>query len=113
MDPQAEGDPGARLLPGMLIRIEIVTERHPRALVVPKRAIRREGDRSSIVVVRDNKAHSVIVSEGFTDDTSVEILPAESAELAPGVPVVVVGNRDLEEGAEVLVTESAERGAGV
>jgi hypothetical protein len=39
------------LLPGMLVRIEIITERHPDALVVPKRAIRREGDRSQIYVV--------------------------------------------------------------
>lgn len=101
MEAAAEGDPKARLVPGMLVRLEIVTERHPQALVVPKRAIRREGDRSTIFVVEDGKARSVEVVESFTDDSSVEVTPANGAKLDTGANVVVVGNRDLEEGAEV------------
>jgi membrane fusion protein (multidrug efflux system) len=110
MEPHAHGDTHARLLPGMLVRLEIVTDRHPHALVVAKRALRREGDQSSIFVVKDGKAHAVVVTEGFTDDTSVEVLPVAGAELEAGTPVVVVGNRDLEEGADVVVSESEPRG---
>ena len=46
-------DGGSRLLPGMLVRLEIVTDRHPEALVVPKRALRREGERRYVFVVED------------------------------------------------------------
>ncbi|MEQ1894338.1 MAG: efflux RND transporter periplasmic adaptor subunit, partial [Planctomycetota bacterium] len=42
-----------RLLPGMLVRLAIVTERHEDALVVPKRAIEREGERRYVLLVRD------------------------------------------------------------
>jgi RND family efflux transporter MFP subunit len=106
LDAAAEGHPSARLLPGMLIRIEIVTDRHPQALVVPKRAVRREGDRTTVFVIRDGTAHSVEVSESFADDMSVEIVPAPGAKLEAGESVVVVGNRDLEEGGEVRITSS-------
>lgn len=106
MRKQAQGDPTAQLLPGMLVRLEIITDRHPAALVVPKRALRREGDRSSVFVVRDGKAYGVEVTESFSDDTNVEVIPAQGAVLEPGMAVVVVGNRDLEDGAEVIQTTS-------
>ena len=99
----AAGGPVQRLLPGMLVRLEIVTDRHPAALVVPKRALRREGEANLIFVVRDGKAHRVQVEEGFSEDDSVEVVAVAPATLAPGEPVVVVGNRDLEEGSDVSV----------
>ena len=40
------------------------------------------------------------VREGFADDLSVEVFPLAGT-LAPGDAVVTVGNRDLEDGAEV------------
>jgi len=101
-------DGGAgRLLPGMLVRLEIVTDRRADALVAPKRAIRREGDRSTIQVVRNGLAHSIEVAEGFGDDAWVEVQPRADERLDVGDLVVVVGNRDLEEGAEVIATDAA------
>lgn len=99
--PKPGGD-RPRLLPGMLVRLDIVTERRPDALVVPKRALRREGDEYSIFVIRGDVAHEVGVREGFSNDESVEILAVDGAEIAPGDQVVVVGNRDLEDGSQVL-----------
>ena len=96
------GEPPMTLLPGMLVRLGIVTERHPDALVVPKRAIRREGDRNLIFVIKQNVAHEVVVEEGFPDGDDVEVIALEG-ELAAGDQVVVVGNRDLEQGAEVTL----------
>ena len=93
---------GGRLLPGMLVRLEIVTERRPDALVVPKRALRREGDRDLVFIVADGAAHAVEVEEGFRDLEHVE-LRSEDPRLAAGAQVVVVGNRDLEDGAPVQV----------
>jgi RND family efflux transporter MFP subunit len=95
------GDPRPRLLPGMLVRLSIVTERHPDALVVPKRALRREGDRHFLYLDRDGVAEQVEVAEGLSDDENVEILMVGETNLVPGDPVVVVGNRDLEDGEDI------------
>ncbi|MBM3990101.1 MAG: efflux RND transporter periplasmic adaptor subunit [Planctomycetes bacterium] len=107
MQPAALSDASARLLPGMLVRLEIVTDRHANALVVPKRAVRREGDRSTIFVVEESRARAVEIEEGFSDEHGVEVIARGGATLAAGMRVVVVGNRDLEDGAEVATSESA------
>jgi membrane fusion protein (multidrug efflux system) len=101
LEPATEQDAAHRLLPGMLVKLSIVTDRHPAALVVPKRALRREGEASLVFVVREGKARRVEVEEGYGGDDDVEILPRNGAALAAGEPVVVVGNRELEDGAEV------------
>jgi RND family efflux transporter MFP subunit len=103
-----EGPKDARLLPGMLVRVEIVTERHADALVVPKRALRREGEQNLLFVVKDGKAHKVEVEEGFSDDESVEVHLPAGAVLASGDRVVVVGNRELEDGSEVKEENAAD-----
>jgi membrane fusion protein (multidrug efflux system) len=105
LDGTDVGESRAWLLPGMLVRLEIIIERHPDALVVPKRAVRREGDRSTIFVVEGAVARALLVTEGFTDDEQVEVFPAAGAKLAPGARVIVIGNRDLEDGAEVHVAQ--------
>jgi membrane fusion protein, multidrug efflux system len=99
-DAQSGDTQSGELLPGMLVRIEIVTDRHPNALTVPKRALRREGEENLVFIVTDGRAQRVSVEEGFSDDDSVEII-ARTHALAPGQRVVVVGNRELEDGAEV------------
>lgn len=101
LEPATEKDAAHMLLPGMLIKLSIVTDRHPQALVVPKRALRREGEANLVFVVREGRARRVEVEEGYGGDDDVEILPRGGAALAAGEPVVVVGNRELEDGAEV------------
>jgi len=90
-----------RLLPGMLLRLDIVTERHPNALVVPKRAVVREGEAYFVFVVEEGVARRVRITEGFTDDRALEVAPTIAGTLARGQSVVVVGNRDLEDGDRV------------
>lgn len=97
---------GARLLPGMLVRLEIITERRPDSLVAPKRSIKREGDRSTLQIVVNGRAKSVEVSEGFSDDQWVEVSARGAWALEAGQLVVVVGNRDLEDGGEVLAIDA-------
>ena len=107
---------GLRLLPGMLVRLQIVTDRHPEALVVPKRALRREGDVNFMFLLEDKTARRVSVREGFSDDEFVEIV-SDDERVRPGVLVVAVGNRDLEDGDEVepeawgAPDEEADRGS--
>lgn len=96
---------GADLRPGMLVRLTLVTERRPDALVVPKRSLRREGEVSLVFAVRDGLAQRVEVHEGFPSGDDVEVRPAGDARLEVGDLVVVVGNRELEDGAAVEVED--------
>jgi RND family efflux transporter MFP subunit len=100
------GDATPRLLPGMLVRLHIVVDRHPDALVVRKRALRREGDRRYLFVVREGIAQQVAVEEGFEEDLFVEVLPLGDDVLAAGEEVITVGNREIEAGTGVRVEEN-------
>jgi hypothetical protein len=109
MGDPIEGAKGAKLLPGMLVRLEIITERHADALVVPKRALRREGEQNLVFVLDAGagrldagKAKRLEVVEGFSDDASVEVRPVVDGAIAAGMRVIVVGNRELEDGAEII-----------
>jgi membrane fusion protein (multidrug efflux system) len=112
-----QGSTAQGLLPGMLVRLEIVTDRHPGALVVPKRALHREGDERLIYMVEDGRARRVSVREGFSDEDNIEVVPLEADSLTPGDRIVVVGStQDLENDSEVfdesLAAERAEDAAG-
>ena len=100
-----------RLAPGMLLRLEIVTDSRPDALVVPKRAVQREGDRTFVYGVEDGRAVKLEVREGFSDEDAVQIVPVDGIELAAGDEVVVVGARDLEDGELVRTQHEVERAA--
>jgi membrane fusion protein (multidrug efflux system) len=102
---------GPWLAPGMLVRLEIVTDRHLDALVVPKRAVRREGDVTLLYLVRDGSAVRVEIAPGFEGQDRLEVVPREPGALSVGDLVVVVGNRDLEPGDAVTLVEDVP-GAG-
>jgi multidrug efflux pump subunit AcrA (membrane-fusion protein) len=102
LDQPGRDDGRPRLQPGMLVRLSIVTDRHPEALVVPKRALRREADVGFVFAVRDGVAWRIEVLEGFSTDEDVEIVPVEQGSLQVGEGIVVVGNRDLEDRDDVL-----------
>jgi membrane fusion protein (multidrug efflux system) len=89
---------GPRLLPGMLVRLEVVTDRHADALVVPKRALVREGESNYVFIVdAERRAQRIGVIEGYSDKDEVEVIPRREGELVVGTEVIVVGNRDLED----------------
>jgi membrane-bound ClpP family serine protease len=102
----------------MLVRLRIVTDRHPEALVVPKRALEREGERRFVLVadpVTETPGQATVrrveVAEGFAESESIEIRAREGHRLAAGDRVVVVGGRDLTEGDTVSVDEERAEGA--
>ena len=89
----------------MLVRIEIVTDRHPNALVVPKRALRWEGERSYLLAVdASGTLRRVDVRDGsyevtyFVDVQGPQVLSALVDELQsafPGVGVSFVDQNQL------------------
>jgi membrane fusion protein, multidrug efflux system len=107
-----EGPKDAKLLPGMLVRLEIITERHPNALVVPKRALRREGEQSFVFLMDAGKARRAEVTDSFSDDLHVEVHPTLEGTLAAGMRVIVVGNRELEDAADVVEESAGEAQPG-
>jgi RND family efflux transporter MFP subunit len=111
LEPAASDAGPGRLLPGMLVRLEVVTDRHPEALAVPKRSLRREGEVDSVFLVEAGHVRRVEVEEGFSDETHVEVKPCKGGKIAKGDRVVIVGNRDLEDGIEAIADE--EPGAAV
>ncbi len=94
---------GVRLLPGMLLRLRMVTERHHDAITVSKRALRREGEATILFAVEEGKARRIQVNVGFSGDDVVEVFPLNGQKLEVGMQIVVVGNRDLEDGHEVEI----------
>lgn len=104
-------DPKVALLPGMLLRMKIVTARHEAALVIPKRALRRQGDKRFVLVVEpaagepSRVLRRVDVQEGFQDDTHLEIIPQNPSELSVGMQIVMVGSRELKPGGRVRVEQ--------
>lgn len=101
--PDGEGH-SARLLPGMLLRLFVVTGVHTDTLVVPKRAVRREGAEAFVLAVAEGVVRRVPVTEGYTTDTDVEVLLNDPARgLAAGDEVIVVGSRELQDGDAVRV----------
>ena len=95
---------GARLLPGMLLRLRLVTERHRDAITVSKRALRREGETTILFAAEDGLARRIAVEEGFSGDDYIEVSPLDGARLEPGMEIVVVGNRDLEDGKQLEIS---------
>ncbi len=120
-----------RLLPGMLVRLSIITDRHPEALVLPKRALEREGERRYVLVAdaapegepsADDAGSGAMspgssstgpasivrrveVLEGFSEAEFLEVTPRDGSRLEVGDRVIVVGGRDLAPGDRVVVDE--------
>lgn len=85
--------PPARLIPGMFVRVAIVTETHASALLAPKRAIVYEENRPVLFVVRDGKATKVYPALGFADRDEVEVI----AGVSEGDEIIVVGQGGLKD----------------
>jgi len=91
-----------QLASGTAIRVEIVGEERPSALVIPAAAVVREEDETFVMVAgADNKAHKYPVAIGLTTPTQNEI----TSGLKAGDRVIVRGQDGLPEGATVTVVQ--------
>jgi membrane fusion protein (multidrug efflux system) len=95
----------AILRPGSFTRVEIVTDTHATALVVPRSALVAEGRRWHIFRVTEDGGHveRLEVVRGYEEGDRVEILETVEAELplVEGDRVVYVGASALTDGAVV------------
>ena len=87
------------LVPGALVRGTIILAARPGALAVPHSAVLYDGARAYVFVVNRGRAVRRWVRVGEDDGRSVEILQG----LAPGDPVVTLGNYELRDGMSIRV----------
>ncbi len=95
-------NPGHLLKDDTTVRVQIVTERHPNALVVPKAAILTDPDtgKPSVVTVDgDGKVHAVPVTLGLTAEGRTEV----TGGVQIGDRVAVSNHYGLPDGAKVQV----------
>jgi len=106
---------GHGLRPGSFVRVDVVTDTHPQALVVPRSALLAEGRRWFLYqVVRDEAASEegmatvrrIEVGLGFEAEDRVEITPSEEPAIRDGDRVVVVGVGALCDGARIEIADA-------
>ncbi|MCA9547662.1 MAG: efflux RND transporter periplasmic adaptor subunit [Myxococcales bacterium] len=88
---------GGRLRPGMYVRCRIIVDTRPQAVKVPRRALVQADDRTAVFVVVDGKARKRAVELGYADGDRVQVVTGVQA----GEPVIVFGQRGLDDGAAV------------
>ena len=96
-------DSSGRLKPGMFAAVRIITDRHPRTLIIPKQALVIETDEDDVFGVIDGKARRIQVTLGFVEGDQVEVLTG----LAEGDPVVTVGQEGLKDDTPVRLVGAA------
>lgn len=91
----------AGVRPGDFAEVQIVTERHDGATLVPRLAVVNEKGEDFVYVAGDSTAAKRAVKLGFSDNDSAEIVDG----LAVGEVVVVKGQRSLKDGALIKVLD--------
>jgi RND family efflux transporter MFP subunit len=91
------------LRPGAFARVDIVTDSHESALVVPRSALAAEGQRWFLYrLAAGDKVEKIQVDLGYEAQDRVEVVPRERP-IAAGERVVVAGTGALEDGSVVEV----------
>jgi HlyD family secretion protein len=97
-------EPPAWLRPGQTVNVNIVTDRAASRLLVPATAVRRAGDRSVVLVVRDGRALEQPVVTRPATEAGVPVLAGVGADTP-----VILDPRGLEAGDRVRVERVLER----
>ncbi|HEX6200898.1 MAG TPA: efflux RND transporter periplasmic adaptor subunit, partial [Thermoanaerobaculia bacterium] len=102
--------PPREVRPGAFVRVDVVKEERPDALVVPKQAVVRELQKTFVFVAEDQVAHKRPVTLGLEEGAMVQALSGVEA----GDRVVVAGQGALEDGAAIKLpaVQVAQRAPG-
>lgn len=97
-------DDDSQLKGGMFADVSLLTEEHTGALLIPRSAVRRADNDTTVFVVQDGQATARPVTLGLEQGDKVEVL----AGLTAGEDVVVAGQAALSDGSRVAVDEVIE-----
>jgi len=95
-------NPHNEILPDMFTRVEIIKTEVPDGLGVPLYSLINRRGMDALYIVRDGMAQFTPVETGILDGWLVEI----SKGLKPGDQVIVVGQRQIDDGEKVNVTRT-------
>ncbi|RMF68716.1 MAG: efflux RND transporter periplasmic adaptor subunit [Calditrichaeota bacterium] len=90
---------GKRLRPGMFVNVNIITDTHKNAVLVPKTALLYENEKMYAFVVRDSVAHKIEINAGYQDYENVEAL----TDIQPDDDIIVVGQAGLKDQTRVKI----------
>ena len=97
--PRSQG-----LLPGMYVTVELITEVHEDALLLPKKAIVYDADQLFVFRLRDDATvERLLIEPALEDRDNVE--PA--GQLEAGDRIVIAGQASLKDGSEVRIVGDA------
>ena len=94
-------DPRNILLPGMYVRVKLITDTHEDAILVPKSAVIYDENRLYVFAVRNGVAKRILLAPGYEDTEYIECVEG----LEVGEPIVVVGQTGLKDGTRVRIVE--------
>jgi len=92
----------ASFRPGAFVRVDIKTDTHVQAVLIPKRAVIEEDGQNFVYTAHGDTARRARVNLGFQYEGQVEIQQG----LAPGQKIVVAGQGALKEGSKIKVIKS-------
>jgi membrane fusion protein (multidrug efflux system) len=96
------------LVPGVFIRTKIVVDTRENTLILPRRALIKEEERSRVFVITDDAANDVELGIGYSDGDRVEVLSG----LESGDLIVVDGQSRLKDGTLVRIIEELPASTG-
>ncbi|MGE0310091.1 MAG: efflux RND transporter periplasmic adaptor subunit [Lautropia sp.] len=100
-------NPDRALSPGLFVRIRIIVERRPDAILVPESAVVAQTGRTFVYRLVDDRVAQVEVVLGQRRPGAVEV----TSGLAPGDRVVIGGHQRLRDGALVEVVPASLKGS--
>ncbi|MGA1867224.1 MAG: efflux RND transporter periplasmic adaptor subunit [bacterium] len=98
----AVDNPDGMIRPGMFAKVDLIKRRHPDSLVVPLYAVINNRDEHFVYIINDDFAHYRAVELGVMRGWEVQVVRG----LKPHERVVVVGQRNLEDGQKVKIIRS-------
>ena len=106
-DVRISFDAPTRLAAGTPVRVEIVAEQHANALVVPVEAVLHDNEDTFVMLAgADKKAHKQKITVGLTTPKQVEV----TSGLKPGDAVIITGQQELPDGADIAASQKTEDG---
>ena len=87
------------LRPGLFVNVQIITDTHEQAVLIPKQAVVYDGGDKFVFAVDDTAAVRIELQAGFEDADHIESL----TEIEPGDQIIIVGQNGLKDKARVRV----------
>jgi RND family efflux transporter MFP subunit len=93
-------NPGHKIKPGMFSRVSVEIQSIPEALVLDKKALVKEGDKSYVFKVVDNQVKKISVNVEYEEGTTMAVA---SDELQAGDQIVIEGTHLLKPDVRVKI----------